>query len=56
MQRLWILALSLVAVSFAAGCGAGGDVGKATEEDKKNIERLAREGVGAPRGAEEEGK
>ncbi|MFN3684276.1 MAG: hypothetical protein ACK41F_10140 [Fimbriimonadaceae bacterium] len=56
MHRLWILALASVAVSFAAGCGTDEGVGKATEEDRKNIERLAREGVGAPRGAEEEGK
>ncbi|MEJ5170336.1 MAG: hypothetical protein WHU10_05060 [Fimbriimonadales bacterium] len=56
MSRLWVLALALVIASFVAGCGGGSEVGKATEEDRKNIERLAREGVGAPRGAEEEGK
>lgn len=56
MRRFWILTVLLVVGSFVSGCGSGDGVGKATEEDKKNIERLAREGVGAPRGAEEEAK
>ncbi|MCX7799155.1 MAG: hypothetical protein N2109_02305 [Fimbriimonadales bacterium] len=56
MRRLWVLTVALVAASFVSGCGSGDGVGKATEEDRKNIERLAREGVGAPRGAEEEAK
>jgi len=52
----YLIVSAVLASILLGGCGPGEGVGKATEQDKANIERLAREGVGAPKSAEEEGK
>lgn len=41
------MALALAGSAVLAGCGSDT---KATTDDKANIERLAKEGIGAPKG------
>lgn len=51
LMNAGLLAALLVLASFLIGCNNAG--GTATQEDKKNIERLAKEGVGAPTAEQE---
>lgn len=52
LKLLIICGLSFIALGLV-GCGPG-NAGKAGDTDRANIERLAREGVGAPKSPEDE--
>ncbi|MFQ3586648.1 MAG: hypothetical protein SNJ76_03145 [Fimbriimonadaceae bacterium] len=51
--RLLIVCGFAICLAGLTGCSAG-NAGKASETDRANIERLAREGVGAPKSPADE--